>query len=460
MRLNCKLVMLRRRLTWLIPAASLAACSALQQAPLPPIETPPPPSDLAAPRIFASAGQLAHPPLPPVKVNLADGLDPDEAAVLAVLLDPDLVSLRDQHGIGEAQVVNAGILPNPVFAAALDHPYGTGSAGDSNLIDLSLSLGTRSFLARSAKRSAAHAELDQIDLGIAWQEWQVAENARLLTVRLGWLGRRLDLASQELAFEEKTARTLEAASQAGDVTLGQVGVQRAALESVRRTVIDLEQARTNAESDLLALLGEPRQGHLQITPPPEPDAIPQADSDQLAGCLGQRLDLLALRRGYDAQQARIRQAVLEQFPDISVGIHYQRNEVALNFIGGFLNFELPIFNRNQGNLAIGQASRTQLRDEYDARVAAVRAAWVRLLRLSALLRKQLPEVRASLGPLEKIEAAERVAVAHGDVDRLSYQTVRTALVDLRLQQANLSQALAETEVGLETTCGGPLHAQR
>jgi hypothetical protein len=35
----------------------------------------------------------------------------------------------------------------------------------------------------------------------------------------------------------------------------------------------------------------------------------------------------------------------------------------------------------------------------------------------------------------------------GDIDLLSYQTVRTALIDQRLQEAALSQALAEANVG-------------
>jgi outer membrane protein TolC len=176
----------------------------------------------------------------------------------------------------------------------------------------------------------------------------------------------------------------------------------------------------------------------------------------LDACLAHRLDLQALRRGYVAGQERVRQAVLEQFPDIVVGVHYQRNETALQFIGGFVSFELPLFNRNQGSVAIGRATRQRLRFEYDARVASTRADLRRLRRLSALLRRQLPEVKASIPGLTNIEQQERAAVARGDLDRLSYQTVRTALFNQRLEQANLSQALAEAEVGLQTACGGPL----
>jgi hypothetical protein len=45
-------------------------------------------------------------------------------------------------------------------------------------------------------------------------------------------------------------------------------------------------------------------------------------------------------------------------------------------------------------------------------------------------------------------------VSRGDIARLSYQVVRSALFDQRLQAAVISQALAEARVGVETTCGG------
>jgi hypothetical protein len=84
---------------------------------------------------------------------------------------------------------------------------------------------------------------------------------------------------------------------------------------------------------------------------------------------------------------------------------------------------------------------------------AARAELQRLLRFSSLVARQLPLAHGSIAPLETLEMQERAAVMRGDIDRLSYQTVRTALLDQRLQEAALSQALAETHVGLQTACG-------
>ena len=170
-------------------------------------------------------------------------------------------------------------------------------------------------------------------------------------------------------------------------------------------------------------------------------------------CLEGRLDLAALRSGYEAGEERLRAAVLDQFPAVSVGVAQQRNEAALNFMGAFVNVALPVFDRNQGPVKLGYATRRRLEHEYAARVVGARGDLERLLRFSAVLLRQLPVIQRSIPSLEEIELKERAAVGRGDVERLSYQTVRSALFDQRLQAAAVAQALAEARLGLETTCG-------
>lgn len=453
-------IVLSRSVTRLLLAGvALAAAGCYQPEPLEPASAVAAPPPLDAARLTVRAESLKRPSLRSVRVDLSDGLNPDESAVLAVLLNPELRADRARHGEAEAQVVAAGVLPNPVFSAELDHPYGSGSAGLTNILNLSLALPLRGFFARGAKRGAAKAELARVDLGIAWREWQVAEQARLDSVRLGWIDVRLKIAREELAFDEQTAKTLERASASSDATLEQIGVQRAALESARRAVDALERAQVSTEGDLVALLGAPKGLTLSAVNPPLPRAPTPSlpDASALApSCIEHRLDLEALRRAYAADEERLRQAALEQFPNVTIGVEQQHNENANNFIGGFVNFELPIFNHNQGPVAVGRATRARLRREYVARVTATRAVVVRLVALSRLLERQIPEVHASIAPLENIEQHERDAVDRGDISRLSYQTVREALLEQRLQEATLSQELAESEVALETECGGPV----
>jgi len=59
------------------------------------------------------AGVIKHPILRPVDFDIRDGLSPDEAAVMAVIANPALRAVRDLRGVAGAQIIQAGILPNP-----------------------------------------------------------------------------------------------------------------------------------------------------------------------------------------------------------------------------------------------------------------------------------------------------------------------------------------------------------
>src|SRR5260370_15045696 len=64
--------------------------------------------------------QLHHPLLPPIALSSKRGIGPDQAAVLSVLLSPKLVAERDRRGLAQAQLVQAGILPNPQIGITQD----------------------------------------------------------------------------------------------------------------------------------------------------------------------------------------------------------------------------------------------------------------------------------------------------------------------------------------------------
>ena len=65
--------------------------------------------------------------LPEVQLNLEDGLSRDEVALLAVLTSPRLAVLRAQRGVVGAEIIRAGLLPNPVVSGTLAGPIGGGA---------------------------------------------------------------------------------------------------------------------------------------------------------------------------------------------------------------------------------------------------------------------------------------------------------------------------------------------
>jgi cobalt-zinc-cadmium efflux system outer membrane protein len=424
------------------PAAALlsAACALAEPAPLRPA------ADIAAER----------PSLAEIGIDWNVGLTPDEAARLAALRNPELRAAREARGEAAAELQMAGLLSDLVLGGDVLHP--TSGPGVSDLVTaygLSLSVDTASLVTRSSRIDEAAAKAESTDLGLAWQEWQVAQAARLEAVRLGRLRRRLEVARAEIEFLEGTTASLERAVATGDATLQGLGVQRAALEAARQVRRELESAEATSLSTLLAELGLAPDQPLVVAesvalasaaPPPE----------FIGGCLARRLDLEALRRGYDAQEAALRQAVLEQLPAISVGLTSSRDESQIRFLGGFVSATLPAFDRARGRVALAEATRARLAREFEARAFDAQRELAALARALELDRDHLAEVERALPQLAQLEASERGAANRGDLDRVSYQAVRTSLFELRLLQEALAQAQLETAIGLELACGGPL----
>jgi len=436
--------------------AALAGCASYTPEPLPParelVERKTPDME----RLKVAAKELHHPLLRPVTIDLSDGLSPDEAAVLAVLANPELVAVRGAHGEAAAQLVTAGLLPNPSLAAELDHPHGGNAEGTVNAYNLGLGIDVTSLIGRAARVAEASATLDAVDLGIAWQEWQTAQAARLAVIRLAMLERRLELVRSEAGFESKTVEVLERAMEQGDATVQDVGVHRSALEMLRQIEGTLDRAEAATRSRLNLLLGLPPESRLKVVLPRErAGCATLPDAQKLTARAAEtRLDLKALELGYQAQEARVRQAVLAQFPSLSIGIAAQRNESDIKFLGGFINLSLPIFDRAQGRIAGERATRSRLEHEYEARLAAVQADVTRLVEEDRLLDGQIATASRGISSLARIEAAEREGVASGDVDRLAWQSVRAHLFDLKLEEASLLQARLEGRVALETAVGG------
>jgi cobalt-zinc-cadmium efflux system outer membrane protein len=413
----------------------------------------------SAEALRAAVLALHNPLLADRPIDWSDGLDPDEAALLAAANNPELRAARAARGEAAAELVQAGLLPNPVFATDLAQP--TSGPDSQSLVlsyGLSLSIDTQSLVTRSARVDAARANATSVDLGLAWQEWQVAQAARLEAVRVGRLRRRLDVARAEVEFLEETTGSLERALARGDASLPALGVQRAALEAARQVRRELETAEASSESTLLARLGMPPETQLAVSTAGAPQVTATlAELRAAVGeCLARRLDLEALRAAYDGQEARLRQAVLEQLPAVTVGLARQRNESQIGFLGGFVTASLPVFDHAQARVALAEATRARLGSEFEARVIDARRELDALERALDIGRSQLSEVERSLPDLSQLEASERAAANRGDVDRTAYQAVRAALFDLRLTEESLAQAQAETAIGLELACGGPL----
>lgn len=396
------------------------------------------------------ASAIARPWLQPTSVDLSAPLTLDAVAVLAVAGNPDLAALRARAGVAGAQAFAAGLLPDPTFSAGVNKVL----SGADPFLDIAGAIGIdlASLRTRAVRRELAVAQDQQVRLDLAWSEWQVAGDARLQALRILHLEKAAALArASQATARSLLGRITRAAARgdiAGDRLQAAVLAASTAEESLRTSEADLVAAR----GQLRRLLGLPPDYQLALAatepapPPPTLEAL-------LALADVNRTDLAALRAGYDAQEASVHKAVLEQFPNLGLTLNSQRDSAGNLLVGPAVDFSLPLWNRNRGTIAVEQATREALRSEYDARLFQTRADIAAALAGIAVARQRQARALADMPQLERYATASRRAAGRGDLSVETAENAEQSLRDTQMQLAQAEQDLAEQMIALELLTG-------
>jgi len=425
----------------------LAGCASYTPKPL---ATTVPAADIAA--LSRDAATIDRPYLKPTDIDLSAPLDDNAIAVIAVLANPDLKALRTKAGVADAQVFAAKLMPDPTFSLGV----GQLLSGPDPLNEIAGGLGLDLNALRTGKvrRQAAEAQARQVRLDLAWAEWQTAGQARLQAVRIRRLQSAIDLLKiDDAAAQSLLARNLRAAAR-GDIASSAVEAVRTdaavTADKLRTTEHDLDAARL----ELVKLLGLPPETQLRLAPAIESD--PPLDAARLTQiAIDNRSDLQALRAGYDAQEAAVHKAILDQFPSLALNLNFTRDTSGNNILGPTVDFTLPLWNRNRGGIAVERATREQLKAEYDARLFQARADIAAAASAVRLARQQRVAIRAQLPKLERLARVSRTAADRGDVSRAAAETAEGTLRDKRVELATADQTIDEAMIALELLTGAP-----
>jgi len=379
-------------------------------------------------------------------------------ARLAVTRNPALRALRARHGVAAAQVVTAGLLPDPDLTLDADHPTsGDGSEVDAWSATLTLPVGQ--IVTRGRRRQVAAARLRRVDQEVAWQEWQVAAAARSRFVDARTAARRLDLLDRA-ATEVATLYRRAKASLAG----GHLGVTPVADELA--ATLELEGRRDRATRDLadararlraLLDLEANRPLRLADVPLPTPPAAAQAEA-ALSQVATRRPDLRALTAGEAAATARARAALLGRFPAIAIDLHTGRETDATESFGGGITLRLPLLDRQRGALAAARATRAQLTTEVAARLNATRHDAARLLHHASLIEVELSRLDRREEEVASLAARAEAAFARHRLEARAYLAAERTLLDLQLRRIRLAGDRAHAAIALDTLLARPVAA--
>ncbi len=282
----------------------------------------------------------------------------DDAIRLALAHNPSLAAARTLVPQSRAQEITANLRPNP--ALQWDALFGPiFSPGDLNATTLNnvseFDLGVSYLFERGKKRQH---RLRAARSQTAVTTFQVADAERSLTFSVAQqfiaallAESNLDFAKQDLASFQNTVAISEARYKSGAISEGDFLKIKLQLLQFQTDVSSAELARVQALIGLRELVG-------YNALPADYDVAGQLTYEPLTLDLEQlqlialqnRPDLRAAQLGVEAAQSQYELARANGKRDLTMWFNYTHVS-ALNNGSAFWSIELPIFNRNQGEIA-------------------------------------------------------------------------------------------------------------
>ena len=314
----------------------------------------------------------------------------DGAVEIALLRNRSLVATYEELSIGQADLVQAGLLRNPVLSVglppaeveAINPPVVVGVAED--FLDL--------FMI-SAKRTIARARLEAVEMRVATEVLDLA--ARVRTAYFALQSAEQEAAMHRIVSEAADAVAALAAAQhdAGNLSDLDFETQRAMGEQAR---IELERSGAlvlRAREQLTRLMGLWGSDAGYTVPPRLPE-LPASEPplDHLESlAVAQRSDLAAMRKeveelGHVSSLAHSTRWI----GSLSVGLEAARLVDGKYSFGPNVSVELPLFDQRQALIARLEALLRQSEVRLEARAVDARSE-VRAARDSMVAARRIAE---------------------------------------------------------------------
>jgi outer membrane protein, heavy metal efflux system len=300
---------------------------------------------------------------------------------------------------------------------------------------------------------AAKAQASSVDLDIAWQEWQVAQSAKAAAYKVLSLQDQLVVARQADKLLREDQQTVQKALNLQLKTSVDLSAAQAGWQEAHSTVLELEGDLAKQRLALERLLGRNGQAPTPLRKQAFVGAKPPQAAELSAGLEDRRLDLLALRRGYDSQEATVRAAVLARFPKTTAGASLARDTAGSATFGYSVAMDVPIFDSNQGNIAIERATRQKLFDEFVNRVFEGRNDIASGVAQIESLQRQVAFAQSAVPILERLVSDYGKALNAGSADVISYYSAYNDLDKKRIEVLKLRQELIDAWISLENASG-------
>lgn len=293
----------------------------------------------------------------------------DQAVAEAVRNNAGLLAEKANIGIAEAKVLGARLRSNPVVSAGGDHldALGTGfnEINGGGPAEYTLRM---DFPIEAGGKRARRTEVAQLSRSVTELQFQNAVRSLAFEVANLFVDAQLDkeslaLARENLTYFEGIVAVNVVRLRAGEIA--EVELLRSRLASLQQRNV-VREAESKWRAALIRL--QTSMGRAEPSRPLELAGDLRRDSS-VAGrdqwkriALDSRPDLLALRKDLARSVAETSLQLAHAKVDPAIGTEYRRQQGVngiSNSMGVFLEVPLPVFNRNQGEIARARSEQRQ-----------------------------------------------------------------------------------------------------
>jgi len=363
-----------------------------------------------------------------------------QAVQEAVEKNLNLLAERYNLSVADAHIVTARLRPNPVLSlySDLQDLAGTGFNAQNTAGPPEYGIHTDFILERGQKRRY---RIEVAEQQKAVAQWQLLNTVRALALDVQNAFVEVLLAKETLALAERNldsfrkiveistervrvgdlAQVELARTQLAELQFNNAAIQAQSRLQIAKQRLQLLMGRATP-SELFDVVGEMRREPMSFTL-----------EELWRQALARRPDYQAMARDQARSVAELRSQIAQGKVDYTIGAEYRRQQGLAgqgNSVGIFFSAPLPLFNRNQGEIARARQERQQIEARTRALEAVIRneldTAWRQYDTARSLLTRIEGEM---IGQARRVLAAMEYSYRAGEASLVEFLDAQRAFND-------------------------------
>lgn len=364
-----------------------------------------------------------------------------EAAIKEALAkNLDLAAQKYNISIAEARQITAALRPNPVVTVSgqtlnlIGARYSAASPAGPNQYNLQTDFPIERGHKREERQAVAREDRTLAELGVREMMRQVIFAVQNAFVDVQHAKETLKLAQDNLKSLEGVVAINESRLKSGDLAKVELDRSQVAALQFRTAVQQAQLQLDQAKTQLQYLLGRSQMAtNFDVAGPLRSDVALDSEAEIKRLALERRPDVLLTKEGQVRSRADLRLQIANGKVDYTIGTEYTHQN-AYGYGGSSLGFyfsaPLPVFNKNQGEIARAQREIAQGGAKIEALNASINAEVERAYRQYTVSRQLLSSIENDvLSKARSVRDTTEYSYRRGEASLIEFLDAQRAFND-------------------------------